>query len=193
MKQITPPPPPPSPCGIAQLKRLTALAAALVALALAAGTAEARCTAGDVTMTKVFPAGNLGRFVPNNQAIIRFALPLPSNCPITDPPLEVCVVIWDNSPCDHDADSTNQCDGEYVGGAGVMTGAVWKTKGRAQFCSATLLSESVIPGVPVTLDTLLISTSLGNIQKARSEGLQGHLSLIMYNPVRSLVIPISND
>ncbi len=190
MKQITHPPP---PCGIAQLKRLTALAAALVALALAAGTAEARCTTSDITMTKAFPVGDLGRFSPNHQTIISFELPLPSNCPITNPPLELCVVVWDNSPCDHDADSTNQCDGGYVGAAGVVTGAVWTTKGRAQFCSKTLLSESPIPNVPVTRVTLLIGTGLGDPNKARSQKRPSYLSLIMYNPTRSLVIPISND
>ncbi len=160
-------------------------------LALAAGTAEARCTVGDVTMTKVFPVGNLGRFHPNDQTIIRFALP--SDCTVANSPPEVCVVVWDNSPCDHDLDFTNQCDGDYVGGAGVVVGAVWMTKGRARFCTTALLSESPVPNVAVTVETLLIGTSLGDFLKAKKEDLQGHLSLIMYNPTRSLVIPISND
>ena len=162
-----------------------------MALALAAGTAEARCTASDVQMTKVFPIGNLGRFDTNAEAIIRFALP--SNCPITNSPLEVCVVVWDNSPCDHGVDRSNKCDGDYVGGAGVRTGALWTTKGRAQFCNATLLSESSIPNVPVTSETMLIRTGLGDFLKAKNEGLQGYLSVIMYNPTRFLAIPISND
>ncbi len=190
MKQITPPP----PCGIAQLKRLTALAAALVALALAAGTAEARCTVSDITMTKVYPVGDLGRFHPNDQAIISFALPLPSSCPITNPPLEVCVVVWDNSPCDHGLDAVNRCDGDYVGAAGVTTRGTWTTKGRARFCINSLLSASPIPNVPVTSETMLISTSFGDVTKAKRQNFQGYLSVIMqHNPVQFLAIPISND
>ncbi len=142
-------------------------------------------------MTKAYPSGDPGRFHPNDQTIIRFALP--SSCPITNPPLEVCVIVWDNSPCDQDVNLFDQCDGDYAGAAGVLTGSVWTTKGRARFCMNTLLSESPIPNMPVTSETMLISTVFGDSEKAKRQNFQGYLALIMYNPTRSLVIPISND
>ncbi len=153
-------------------------------LTLAAGTAEARCTLSDVKMTKTYPLGDVGRLVPNDEVIINFGLP--ADCPIANPPLNVCVVVWDNSPCDQDTNFDNRCDGDYVGSAGVNTQAGgWRETGRARFCGAGLLAESSIsPGTANTNITMLISTSRGLNQ-------QSHLSLIMYNPGRSLVIPIN--
>ena len=175
IRQSSPPPPP---------RQLTALIAiALAALTLAAGTAEARCTLSDVKMTQTWPLGDLGRLTPNDQAIIQFALP--NDCPIANPPLNLCVVVWDNSPCDQDTNIDNRCDGDYVGSAGVNMQAGWTKTGRARFCRADLLSEQQgIPGTANATSTMLISTSRG-----RNE--QSHLSLIMYNPGRSLVIPIN--
>ncbi len=177
MRQSSPPPPPPP-------RQLTALInIALAVLTLAAGTAEARCTLSDVKMTKTWPSGDLGRLIPNDEAIIRFALP--ADCPIANPPLNVCVVVWDNGPCDQDADLDNRCDGNYVGGAGVNTQTGWGETGRARFCGAGLLAENrTSPGTAITFITMLISASRGQNQ-------QSHLSLIMYNPGRSLVIPIN--
>ncbi len=159
---------------------------AVLAVTLAAGTAEARCTLGDVKMAKAFPVGNLGRFAPNDQVIIRFALP--ADCPVANPPLEVCVVVWDNSPCDHEVDFQNQCDGDYVGDAGVFsTGTDWIKTGRARFCRSDMLAEQVgRPGTANTFSTMLISTALGSITNSS----KNHLSIIMYNPGRTLVIPI---
>ncbi len=178
MRQSSPPPPPPPP------RQLTALIAiALAALTLAAGTAEAQCTLSDVKMIRTYPSGDLGRLRPNDQAIIQFALP--SDCPIANPPLNICVVVWDNSPCDHDADPDNRCDGDYVGAAGVNTQTGWTKTGRARFCRADLLSEHTgLPGIANVFTTMLISTSRGQNQ-------QSHLSLIMYNPGRALVMPIN--
>ncbi len=159
---------------------------ALIAIALAAltaGTAEARCTLSDVKMTKTFPSGDLGRLRSSDQAIIQFGLP--TDCPIANPPLNLCVVVWDNSPCDHDADPGNRCDGNYVGSAGVNTQTGWTKTGRAKFCRADLLAENqALPGMANASVTMLISTSRGQNQ-------QSHLSLIMYNPGRALVIPIN--
>ncbi len=163
---------------------MTALIAiALVVLTLAAGTAEARCTLSDVKMIKTFPLGELGRLIPNDQAIIRFTLP--TDCPIANPPLNLCVVVWDNSPCDQSTNVDNRCDGDYVGSAGVNTQTGWTETGRARFCRADLLAEhQALPGIANVFTTMLISTSRGQNQ-------QSHLSLIMYNPTRFLVIPIS--
>ncbi len=165
-------------------RQLTALIAiALATLTLAAGTAEARCTLSDVKMTKTFPSGDLGRVNANDQAIIQFTLP--TDCPITNPPLNLCVVVWDNSPCDQDTNGDNRCDGDYVGGAGVNTRTGWTKTGRARFCRADLLAENrALPGIANASTTMLIST-------ARGQNEQSHLSLIMYNPGRALVIPIN--
>ena len=155
----------------------------LAVLTLAAGTAEARCTLSDVKMTKTWPRGDLSRIYPNDGAIIQFALP--ADCPIANPPLKVCVVVWDNSPCRQNTNLDNRCDGNYVGGAGVNTQAGWSETGRARFCGAGLLAESRgSPGTAITTKTMLISTSRGLNQ-------QSHLSLIMYNLGRSLVMPIN--
>ena len=163
---------------------MTALIAiALAVLTLAAGTAEARCTLSDVKMTKTFPLGDLGRLRPNDQAIIQFTLP--ADCPIANPPLNLCVVVWDNSPCDQDTNMDNRCDGDYVGAAGVNTQTGWTKTGRARFCRADLLAENqTLPGSANAFVTMLISASRGQNQ-------QSHLSLIMYNPGRALVIPIN--
>ncbi len=75
-------------------RQLTALIAiAVVALTLAAGTAEARYTLSNV--------------------IIRFDLP--ADCQVANPPLEVCVFVWDNSPCDPDVDNFMRCDRNLCG------------------------------------------------------------------------------
>ncbi len=182
---ITFPPPPP--------RQLTALIAiALAALTLAAGTAEARCTLSDVKMTKTFPSGNPGRLTPNDSVIINFELP--ADCPVANPPLEVCVVVWDNSPCDRELDSiANRCDGNYAGAAGVNMAAGWSKNGRSVFCRSDLLIESPTPGVANSAVTMLISTAYGDVFKSRNQNRQSHLALIMYEPARALVIPITND
>ncbi len=116
-------------------------------------------------------------------ARVQFALP--ADCPIANPPLNVCVVVWDNSPCDQSTNFDNRCDGNYVGGAGVDTQAGWRETGRARFCGADMLVENQFsPGTAITTKTLLISTSRGQNQQSR-------LSVIMYNPGRALVIPIN--
>jgi len=76
------------------MKSLTILAAALVAMTLTATAVHAQCTVGDITMTKTYPPGNLSRTETLiSEGIITFTLP--SDCPITDPPLKACVNVWD--------------------------------------------------------------------------------------------------
>ncbi len=133
-------------------------------------------------MTKVYPNGNPNRVVPNDQAIIRFALP--ADCPVANPPLELCVVVWDNSLCDHQIDIGNRCDGNYVGSSGIISAGSWSKTGRARFCHPGMLTESRVPRMAETEVNMLIGTS-------RGQNKEGYLSLIMSNPGRALVIPIN--
>ena len=146
-------------------------------------------------MTKTLPiSGDLRRLNNNDQAIIRFALP--SDCPLANPPLEVCFVVWDNSPCNKILDSlpnAGRCDGDYAGSAGVNRAGL-TNKGRARFCSSRLLSQwPGRPGIALTDFSVLIRLNVGSVHEARRQNTKDYLSVIMYNPTRLLAIPISND
>jgi len=72
------------------MKQLTIV----IAAALVATEAHARCGVSDIKMSKVFPPGNLSTSDLNySQAIIRFGLP--SDCPGANPPLTACMDLWD--------------------------------------------------------------------------------------------------
>jgi len=134
------------------MKQLTILAALLVAF-IATPQAQAQCTVGDITMTKTYPLGNLSRTdTLRSEAIINVALP--SACTsITDPPLTICVNVWDTgNPGQIPVDATDTTKTVIRPANG------WKPGGFHMVCNSDFLTaDSQTPPKPQVSLPLLIS------------------------------------
>jgi len=164
------------------LTMLAALAAALVALTLTATAVHARCTVGDITMTKTYPPGNLSRTETLiSEGIITFTLP--SDCPITDPPLKACVNVWDTgNPGEIPVDATpyDPMNPKTV----IRPSGGWESGGFHMVCNPFFLDD--FNGNPRASITLLIAVR--NITAGTHP--PDNLVLVMHNPTRYLKIPI---
>jgi len=148
---------------------------------------HARCTVSDITMQKIFPAGDPER---NNFATAWVRFSLPEDCPAVTPPLEFCVTVWDSSPCKSSAGA--KCEGgNYVGSAG-SGGEEWEQGGYGTLCTRDMLREFTTGGVTRVSTRINMSVDQGaGIGYIGSP--QRYISLVMYNPTRHLVIPIKED
>jgi len=162
------------------MKQFTILAAALtalVAMTLTATAVHARCTVGDITMTKSAPAGNLSRTdIPRTSAVIHFELP--SDCPIATPPLKACVNVWDTgNPSGKPFETSGMKRGFSTTGG-------WEPGGFGTVCNANFLLDNngtVATRLPLLFD-LYRDTPGPNPPH--------YLVLVMHNPTRYLKIPI---
>jgi len=172
------------------MKQFTILAAALTALAamtLTATAVHARCTVGDITMTKSAPAGNLNLSrtdIPRTSAVIHFDLP--SDCPITDPPLKACVNVWDTGyPGEIPVDSApyDPMNPETVKTV-IRPSGGWESGGFHMVCNPFFLDDfNSNPRAEITLLISVRNTDPGDNQP-------NNLVLVMHNPTRYLKIPI---
>jgi len=177
--------PPPRP-----LARLALLAAALVALTLATPPAMAQCDVSDITMRKTWPLGDPVR---GDTMFIRFEVP--ADCPAANPPLKLCVVVWDNSDCRTETHSPCERRRPHpqrssVGNAGA-SGTGWVKEGYGTLCYANF--RGFVGSILARQVNMIVDPGAGDpIYDENNIPRQRHISLIMYNPIRHLVIPIKD-
>jgi len=184
MKHFTPPP----------NRTWTLIAAALVALVLATPPAMARCNVNDITMQKSWPLGDVAR---TDTMFISFRV---ADCPAANPPLKLCVVVWDNSDCRRDAGSLCEVRRPYpqfssVGNAGA-SGTGWVKEGYGTLCNSRFREGRTVDGVSTVANPVNLTVDPGTgdpIYDDNNNPRQRHISLVMYNPIRHLVIPIKGD
>ncbi len=164
-------------------------------MTLAAPPAMARCDVSDITMRKLYPSGDPVR---GDTMFIRFEVP--SDCPAATPPLKLCVVVWDNSDCRRDAGSLCEVRRPYpqfssVGNAGA-SGPGWAKEGYGTLCNSRFREGGTVDGVSTVANPINLTVDPGTgdpIYDDNNNPRQRHISLIMYNPIRHLVIPIKGD
>jgi len=110
---------------------------------------------------------------------------LHEDCEAVNPPLTVCLDVWDTRPC------TSNCQGVGIYGDTRVAEVSWQRAAGRMMCNSSFLQADTRfdPLTVGTEATLWIQVPDDNFRSDR----QDYLIIAMYNPLRHIRIPIRDN